>query len=99
MHPIRLAFSLTALALLSALPAAAQEMMVAPPPPMRAGTRAPAFSSRTLAGKADLPAQPSGQSRPAGLLGDLVRPLPHVHADLTCTPPNVPPARFHCGRY
>jgi peroxiredoxin len=51
MHPIRLAFSLTALALLSALPAAAQEMMVAPPPPMRAGTRAPAFSSRTLAGK------------------------------------------------
>ena len=51
MHLVRTALSLAALSLLSALPAAAQEMMPAPPPPMRAGTRAPAFSSRTLGGK------------------------------------------------
>ncbi len=51
MHPIRLAVSLVALALTPSLPAAAQELMAAPPPPLPAGTRAPAFSTRTLAGK------------------------------------------------
>ena len=51
MHPIRLAATFTALALASSVPAAAQEMMVAPPPPLPAGTRAPAFTTRTLGGK------------------------------------------------
>ena len=55
MHPLRLAATLAAtlaaLSLASSLPAAAQEMMTAPPPPLPAGTRAPAFTTRTLAGK------------------------------------------------
>ena len=51
MHPIRLAATFAALALASSVPAAAQEMMVAPPPPLPAGTRAPAFTTRTVGGK------------------------------------------------
>lgn len=51
MHPIRLAATLAALSLASSVPAAAQEMMVAPPPPLPAGTRAPAFTTRTLGGR------------------------------------------------
>lgn len=51
MHPFRLAAILAGLALTSSVPAAAQGMMVAPPPPLPAGTRAPAFATRTLAGK------------------------------------------------
>ena len=41
---------LAPLALLSALPAGAQQMMAAPPPPLPAGTRAPAFATTTLTG-------------------------------------------------
>ena len=51
MHPIRPAFALAAFSLACAAPAVAQEMMPAPPPPLPAGTRAPAFTTRTLAGK------------------------------------------------
>lgn len=51
MHLIRLAAALAALALASSVSAAAQGMMTAPPPPLPAGTRAPAFATRTLAGK------------------------------------------------
>lgn len=51
MHPIRLAAALVAFTLASSVPAAAQEMVAMPPPPLPAGTRAPAFSTRTLAGK------------------------------------------------
>ena len=50
MHPIRLA-ALAALSLAWAVPAAAQEMVDAPPPPLAAGTRAPAFTTQTLGGK------------------------------------------------
>ena len=43
---------LPGLALLAcALPAAAQDMMTNPPPPLPAGTRAPAFATTTLRGK------------------------------------------------
>jgi len=51
MHPIHLAVTLAGLLLASSVPTAAQEMMAAPPPPLPAGTRAPAFATRTLAGK------------------------------------------------
>jgi peroxiredoxin len=51
MHPIRLAATLAGLALASSVPAAAQEMIAAPPPPLLPGTRAPAFTTRTLTGK------------------------------------------------
>ena len=51
MHPIRLAAALAALTLASSVPAAAQGMMALPPPPLPAGTRAPAFATRTLGGK------------------------------------------------
>ena len=55
MQPIRLAATLAAtlaaLALASSVPAAAQGMMTAPPPPLPAGSRAPAFTTRTLGGK------------------------------------------------
>ena len=44
--------ALGALLLAGAVPASAQGMMVAPPPPLAAGTRAPAFTTRTLGGKA-----------------------------------------------
>ena len=42
---------LTPLCLLAAVPAVAQGMMEAPPPPLPAGTPAPAFTTTTLAGK------------------------------------------------
>jgi thiol-disulfide isomerase/thioredoxin len=49
---VRLRFALLiALALLPTVPAAAQETLNNPPPPLRAGTRAPAFTTRTLQGK------------------------------------------------
>ena len=51
MYLTRLA-TLGALLLAGAVPASAQGMMAAPPPPLPAGTRAPAFTTRTLAGKA-----------------------------------------------
>jgi len=51
MRPIRFAVTLAALALASSVPAVAQEMMAAPPPPLPAGTRAPAFMTRTLGGE------------------------------------------------
>ncbi len=51
MRPANFMISLIALALLAGLPANAQQMSEALPPPLRAGTRAPAFSSLTLAGK------------------------------------------------
>ncbi len=51
MHLIRSAAAFAALALACAVPAAAQEMMTAPPPPLPAGTRAPAFTTTTLGGK------------------------------------------------
>ena len=51
MHPIRLAATLAFLALGTSVPAAAQDMVPAPPPPLPAGTRAPAFATRTLDGK------------------------------------------------
>lgn len=51
MRFVSLTVSLLALASLAALPVAAQEMIAAPPPPLRAGTHAPPFASRTLDGK------------------------------------------------
>ena len=51
MHSIRSAAALAALSLAFAVPASAQGMMAAPPPPLPAGTRAPAFTTKTLAGK------------------------------------------------
>lgn len=51
MHLIRLASTLAALALASFVPATAQQMMAAPPPPLPVGTRAPAFTTRTLGGQ------------------------------------------------
>lgn len=52
MHPIHPAVALAALSLACAAPAVAQGMMAAPPPPLPAGTRAPAFTTKTLGGKA-----------------------------------------------
>ncbi len=51
MHSPRPFVALAALSLAWAVPAAAQQMMTAPPPPLPAGTRAPAFTTKTLAGK------------------------------------------------
>ncbi len=51
MHPIRLVATLAALALASSVPAAAQGMTALPPSPLPAGTRAPAFTTRTLGGR------------------------------------------------
>ena len=42
---------LAALLLLPAVPAVAQTMMDAPPPPLPAGTRAPDFTTKTVSGK------------------------------------------------
>ena len=44
-------FFLAAFALAPAFPAAAQQTFENPPPPLRAGTRAPAFTTMTLGGK------------------------------------------------
>ena len=47
----RLFFAAAALLLLPALPASAQLMEDAPPPPLPAGTPAPSFATRTVGGK------------------------------------------------
>ena len=51
MHPIRFAVCAAALTSLSALPASAQGQMAMPPPPLPAGTRAPAFTTKTVNGR------------------------------------------------
>ena len=51
MHPIRLAVCAAALLVVPVLPASAQGMTVMPPPPLSAGTRAPAFRTQTVNGR------------------------------------------------
>ncbi len=51
MQSIRLAVCAAVLAFLSALPVFAQGQMVMPPPPLPAGTRAPAFMTKTVNGR------------------------------------------------
>ncbi len=51
MHPIRFAVCAAALAFLPVLSASAQEETAMPPPPLPAGTRAPAFTTKTVNGR------------------------------------------------